>query len=95
MERAGLFVHPPDDPHSAASDVSDAPGLIQWLELADQKQYRPLVEACLAKLIPEPSETNQPGLYLSVCESLISRNLMRKVLTSDLLGVDDEFNHER
>ena len=35
----------------AASEVPNHPGLIQWLALADEKQCRPVLDACMEKLL--------------------------------------------
>ena len=49
----------------ASSDVSQHPGLVQWLALADAKQFAPLVETCLSKLLQHDSNDSILGAMAS------------------------------
>lgn len=72
LERATLDVLPSTP--IALSAVASHPGLIQWLALADQKQSRPMVKACLDKLF-----------HVSHGEGSAPMQDVKKALTSECL----------
>jgi hypothetical protein len=54
-----------------ASEVTQYPGLVQWLALADEKQDTDIVAVCLGQLVDDQADTHDAAMQ-PVCNALSS-----------------------